>query len=87
MTTATGLGQRWRYAPLLHHLTTLAAVQPSVRLSLAAIETLIGGPLPRTACEPSYWTRLLQRYRAVPGFTAHCDYDEGVYVVFTRLQP
>ncbi len=49
-------GQRWRYAPLLDYLEALPAAQGEVQLSFAEIETLIGGPLPRTATAPEFWT-------------------------------
>ena len=49
-------GQRWRYAPLLDYLEAVPAAQGEVQLSFAEIETLIGGPLPRTATAPEFWT-------------------------------
>jgi len=49
-------GQRWRYARLLDYLEALPAGQAQVQLDFAAIETLIGGPLPRTASAAEFWT-------------------------------
>jgi hypothetical protein len=49
-------GQRWRYAPLLDYLEVLPAAQSEVQLSFPEIEALIGGPLPRTATVPGFWT-------------------------------
>lgn len=49
-------GQRWRYAPLLDYLEALPAKQAGALLRFAEIETLIGGPLPRTASAPEFWT-------------------------------
>jgi hypothetical protein len=66
-------------------LEALPADQPSVRLTLAEIETLIGGPLPASAYMRSYWTRsdTARKHWHRLGFAAQLSRAE-LAVTFTR---
>lgn len=88
MTTTSVVGQPQRYRPLVQYLAALPADQARVRLSVAAIEALIGGPLPVSArATPNYWRYSLARQWAPLGFTADLDRRDGGSVTFTRRAP
>lgn len=76
---------RGRYNPLLNALDALPAAQPSVRFSFAALETLLGSPLPPIASIGTYWSssRVARSNWQRSGFVARLD-RAGPAVIFTR---
>lgn len=78
-------GLRGRYHALLDALDARPAEQPSLRLPVAAIEALIGGPLPRTAAAPEFWSssHTARKNWQRLGWLAQPDRTDGA-IVFTR---
>jgi hypothetical protein len=78
-------GQRGRYHALLDALDAWPAEQATLRLPVTAIEALIGGPLPRTAAAPEFWTssHTARKNWQRLGWWARRDRANGT-IVFTR---
>lgn len=78
-------GLRGRYHALLDALDARPAEQATLRLPVTAIEELIGGPLPRTAAAPEFWTssHTARKNWQRLGWWAQADRAGGA-IVFTR---
>ncbi|HZQ37123.1 MAG TPA: hypothetical protein VFD32_14420 [Dehalococcoidia bacterium] len=78
-------GLRGRYHALLDALDAWPAEQATLRLPVTAIEALIGGPLPRTAAAPEFWTssHTARKNWQRLGWSARRDRADGA-IVFTR---
>jgi hypothetical protein len=75
-----------KYQPLVTWLQALPAEQASAALSLAAIEQLIGQPLPHSAYGTSHWAgHLAYRHWRRIGFVARFSHRDGGTVTFTRI--
>jgi hypothetical protein len=74
-----------KYGPLNRYLEALPAEQQSVTLTFAALEALLGGPLPATAQQTTFWARgsMARRNWQFSGFTALLDRVRH-RVIFTR---
>lgn len=74
-----------RYAPLLAYLAALPPDAPSVRLTFAEIEAIIGAPLAASASSPGFWTSsyTAHQYWRRHGWNAKLHHADRA-VVFTR---
>jgi hypothetical protein len=84
VTAASSIGSLRRYVPLGHYLAALPADEASVQLSFAEIETVIGGPLPQSAKQMTYyWSTILAGNWRSLGFAAKLNRGNRS-VTFTR---
>jgi hypothetical protein len=75
-----------KYAPLVAWLQALPDGQERATLTVAEIDTLLGGSLPLTARTKGFWAQAAVRQLRSIGFHGRFDHTDSC-VVFTRITP